>query len=598
MFESYTVAVKVSLLDGITRPISALVGHLRRAEEGASKLQIRLNAIKGFFAGGVGLMGAGAVVAAPLIYAIDKAAELQKQMIAIRIATRGTTDQMNSMRQAIEGVASQTMFSNIDVAKMAKQVATGTGLGAQQVQSILPAYVKYADVQMLMKGTPYETSVKDAIMAAHGAQHYDAKSLTTYLDLINKASLFIPGSTHEIVRGLAYSQGVAKTALGSSDEQNILMIALLNRMGFPGTRGGTNLAAAMTRTIPGVFGSGLLKGKSNEALAAMGMIDAQGHAKVFTDGKFDTTKWMGLMSDYVTREFASHPEAVARQDIMKNFQRAYGTIGSRPAALLSSPQAIEQWRTMGEQMQQFGGFEGMQQIFKDESVAQQYQNAMTNMQSAMVELGLTLLPTVTKALQKFNSYMGELIDWMTKNPGQVKQYAKDVAYFAAALIGLGAISVATSAVIGLTTVIGGLKNAAAASYGAAGLGSAKGLLGGAVSLGGAAGIGYGLGTLAYGNFIQGTSFDENSGRQIAQIMAFLGSQTAKDALAANRDYARPGVARGTIVHAQGAGDVYLDGRKVGIILRPHIIGRPGQPQTGISTFDGRMHLTPAGSGGF
>jgi len=437
-------------------------------------------------------------------------------------------------------------------------------------------------------------SVKDAIMAAHGAQHYDAKSLTEYLNLINKASLMIPGSTHEIVRGLAYSQGIAKTALGSSDEQNILMIAFLNRMGLPGTRGGTNLSAAMTRSIPGVFGSGLLKGESYESLAAQGMIDAQGHAKVFTDGKFDTMKWMGLLSDYVAREFASHPEAVARQDIMKNFQRSYGSIGDRAVSVLSSPQAIEQMRTMAAQMQQFGGFEGMQQIFKDESVAQQYQNAMTNLQSAMVELGLTLLPTVTKALQRFNSYMGELIDWMTKNPGQVKQYAKDVAYFAAALIGLGAISVATSAVIGLTTVIGGLKNTAAKAYGVAGLGSAKGWLGGAGMATAAGAVGYGLGTLAYDNFIQGTSFDENSGRQIAQIMAFLGSQTAKDALAANRDYARPGVARGTIVHTQ----INLDGKKIAKVVTEHQGRMVGKPSTGINTFDGRMHLTPAGSGGF
>jgi len=590
MFESYKIGVRVTVHDAFTGPMSLLLRYFQQTETAATKLHTRLTAIKGFFAGGVGLMGAGATLAAPLIYAVDKAAELQKQMIAIRIATRGTTDQMNSMRHAIEGVASQTMFSNIDVAKMAKQIATGTGKSAQEVQSILPAYVKYADVQLLMKGTPYEQSVKDAIMAAHGAQHFDPKSLATYLDTINKASLFIPGSTTEIVRALAYSQGIAKTALGSDDEQNILMVALLNRMGFPGTRGGTNLSAAMTRSIPGVFGSGLLKGKSYQALAAMNMIDAQGHAKVFTDGKFDTMKWMGLMSDYIAREFASHPEAIARQDIMKNFQRAYGTIGSRVASLLSSPQAIEQFRTMNEQMQQFGGFEGMQLIFKNESVAQQYQNAMTNLQSAMVELGLTLLPTVTKALVKFNGYMGELIAWMTKNPGQVKQYAKDIAYFAGALLGLGAISVATSAVIGLYTVIGGLKNAAAGSYGAAGLGSAKGLLGGAASLGGAAALGYGLGTLAY-NFIQGTSFDENSGRQMAKIMALFGSQTAKDALATNRDYARPRAARGTIVHTQ----INLDGKKIATAVTKHQANAAGHaPQSTGSGFNSLMHISPAG----
>jgi hypothetical protein len=332
-----------------------------------------------------------------------------------------------------------------------------------------------------------------------------------------------------------------------------------------------------------------LKGKSYGALAEEGMIDAQGHAKVFTDGKFDAMKWMGLLSDYVAREFASHSEAVARQNIMKNIQHAYGTIGDRAVSVLSSPQAIEQYRTMHEQMEQFGGFEGMQQIFKDESVAQQYQNAMTNMQSAMVELGLTLLPTVTKALVKFNGYMSELITWMTKNPGQVKQCAKDIAYFAGALLGLGAISVATSAVIGLSTVIGGLKNAAAASYGVAGLGSAKGLLGGAASLGGAAALGYGLGTLAY-DFIQGTSFDENSGRQMAKLMAFFGSQTAKDTLATNRDYARPRAAHGTIVHTQ----VNLDGRTIAKVVSHHFDKEDSRPQTGISSFDPRMSQMPAG----
>src|ERR1700733_1118230 len=243
MFEQYKIAVRVTVLDELGAPLALITRHLLKTEAAATKLQARLTAIKGFFMGGAALMGTGAVFAAPLLYAIDKAAELKKQMIAIRIATRGSTDQMNSMRQAIEGVAAQTMFSNIDVAKIAKLIATGTGLGAQQVQSLIPAYAKYADVQLLMKGTPYEQSVTDAIRAAHGAQHYDAKSLAEYLDLINKASLMMPGSTSEIVKALAYSQGVGKTALGSNDEQNILMVTLLNRLGLPGTRGGTNLSA-------------------------------------------------------------------------------------------------------------------------------------------------------------------------------------------------------------------------------------------------------------------------------------------------------------------------------------------------------------------
>ena len=247
--------------------------------------------------------------------------------------------------------------------------------------------------------------------------------MTQYANLLTKASLIVPGSVSEVVRGLAYFQGIAKTALGSSDEQNVLAVALANRLGFPGTRGGTNLAAAFTRTIPGVFGSGLLKGHSHEALSNMGMIDAQGHAKVFKDGKFDVATWMGLTADYVAKEFASHPEAIARQDIMRNFQWGYGTRGSRVPSIMGSPQAIEQWKQLAAQFSEYGGFESMQAKFADESVAQQYLNAKTNFASAMTEIGITLLPTASAALKKLNVHLQTMIEWISKNPEKVKEYA-------------------------------------------------------------------------------------------------------------------------------------------------------------------------------
>lgn len=559
------------MVDEITRPLAFLTQHLVRSEEAATALQKRLNTIKDLFKGGSLLVGAGAAVAAPLLYAVDKAAELQKQLIGVQIATRGTAQQMNDMRLAIEKIAGVTVFSNIDVAKMAKTIATGTGLGAQQVQSLLPAYAKFADVQLLMKGTPYAQSIPDAIRLAHTAQHYDAASLGTYLDLLTKASFLVPGGLGEVGHALKYSQGIAKTALGVDDKDMVLMTALMNRLGLAGSRGGTNLIAAMTRTIPGIFGSGLLKGKSNEALRAMGMIDAKGHSKAFADGKFDMFSWMGLMGEYVQREFASHPEAIARQDIAKNFQHAFGVQGGRVAALLSSPQAIEQFRQIGDTFGQYGGVESMQRTFANQSVAQQYMNAKTNLVSAWTELGVTLLPLASRALTKFNGYMQTLITWMTKNPDSVGKFAKDVALFAGTLATLGIISITTSAIAGLATALGVLRTAVIATTAAAGGGS----IAGGISRFGKFGVAAGIGLAAY----EGT-------RWIADT--FTPKDFSFGGWLYDKTHSQPAHKGQTTVN------LHIDGKKVAEAVVPHMSMSLTGPETSANIFDSRMQLTPPG----
>jgi hypothetical protein len=123
-----------------------------------------------------------------------------------------------------------------------------------------------------MKETPYSSSVVDAVKMMHLAQKYSPSNVEPYFDAITKASFMMPGGVGELRSALSYYQPMGKAALGVDDQNSIMLVALLSRLGLSGSRGGTNLLAAMTRTIPGVFGSGLLKGKSHEALADMGLL--------------------------------------------------------------------------------------------------------------------------------------------------------------------------------------------------------------------------------------------------------------------------------------------------------------------------------------
>ena len=454
MFEAYKIGVTLSLNNRISSALSVITKDFRKTHAEALLLHNQLNKMKALSLSGI-LMGAGgALVLSPFVVAITKAAELQKHMIAIQIATRGSNAEIIAMRHNIENVASQTIYSNIDVAKMGKLIATGTGLGASQVSSLIPVYAKFADVQQLMKGTPFEESTKSGIRLAHTAQHYDSESLGKYLDLLTKASLIIPGSLSEVGTALKYSQGIAKTALGINDNNVILLISLLNRLGFSTSRGGTNLVAALTRTIPGVFGSGLLKGRSNEALRAMNMTDEKGHSRFFVNGKFDAFAWMRGLSEYVAKTFASKPEAIARQDIMKNFQRAFGTQGSRVAALFSDPQALTQLKLIGQSFQSYGGVESMQEKFADESVTQKFINAKTNFVSALTEIGWTLLPMATKWLTSLNIGLKNLITWITNNPKKVEFLSKAFVSLGVAMMLGGTINLLRASFIGLNLISG------------------------------------------------------------------------------------------------------------------------------------------------
>ena len=420
--------------------------------------------------------------------AVSSAAELQRQMIGIQAVTKGSVGEMTRLEAAIMKVTGVTTFSNVQVAQMAKTLATSNKLTVSQITDLIPVFAKFADAQYVLKGMPPQQSVVEAVRLAHTAQHYTPAELTKYLDLLTRASLITPGSLTEVGHALKYSQGVGKTALGISDDQIVLMTALLNRMGFAGSRGGTNLLAAMTRTIPGVFGSGLLRGKSAEALAAMGFIDESGHSTIFDKGKFSVEKWMMQLSTYLGREFATKSEAIARQDIMKNFQHAFGVQGGRIASLLSNPAALEQMKSLLQEFKMLPGNAEIQGKFADESVWQKAINAQTNMKSILTLLGEKTLPEVGKGLSFFNARLAELIEHLGKGGPEVSAQARLIVY---TLGGLGgALVIFGKVLMGLALLkyLGGVTGALGLLAGTAGTVAAPvlAIVGALVALGAAA----------------------------------------------------------------------------------------------------------------
>lgn len=460
MIEDYTVAVKVKLFNEVSGGLMLMSRQFEGLTDKALIFQGHLKKIQGLMTTGFGMIGAGAALATPFIYAISKASELQKQMIGIQIATHGTTQQMDAMRAAMERASSNTMFSTLDVANMGKIIATANSFNAAQVTSVLPEYAKFADVQLLLKGTDYKTSVSEAVKLAHQAKIYDPAGLAKYLDTLSKASLLSSGNISELGHALKYSQAMGQSILGIDPNQMVIMAAFANRLGLSGSRGGTNMIDALGRSIPGVFGSGLLKGKSYEALSAMGMVDSKGYAKFFKDGKFDTFSFIQGIAHYATDEMKKDPKHGA-QIIYRNLVHALGIQGSRFAALLTSPAALEMLKQMEAQFETSASNSGIQDKYVTGSVSQQFQTSITNFQNAMIELGWNLLPLATHALNDINAALGVLIPWMREHKESVKALSLAILGFAGTMAATGILTLISALgveFLALTTFMYGLYN--------------------------------------------------------------------------------------------------------------------------------------------
>lgn len=503
MIEDYTVAVKVKLFNEVSGGLMLMSRQFEGLTDKALVFQSHLTKIKSLMTTGFGMIGAGGALASPFVYAIAKAAELQKQMIGIQIATHGTTQQMDAMRAVMERASSNTMFSTLDVANMAKIIATANSFNAGQVTSVLPEYAKFADVQLLLKGTDYKTSVSEAVKLAHQAKIYDPAGLAKYLDTLSKASLLSSGNISELGHALKYSQSMGQSILGIDPNQMVILAAFANRLGLSGSRGGTNMIDALGRSIPGVFGSGLLKGKSYEALSAMGMVDSKGYSKFFTDGKFDPFSFIQGVAHYATTEMEKDPKH-GRQEIYKNLVHALGVQGSRFAALLTSPQALEMLQQMEKQFETSASNSGIQDKYVTGSVSQQFQTSLTNFQNAMIELGWNLLPLATHALNDINHELGILIPWMRDHKKEVKDLSYAFIGLAGTMAFTGLVNMLAASFVTLTGIMRGLLavtgiSAASTAMAGAGAGVAVRTAALGATVGGAGIAGY-LG-YKFGNYL-------------------------------------------------------------------------------------------------
>ncbi|MCU7904433.1 MAG: phage tail tape measure protein [Candidatus Thiodiazotropha sp. (ex Epidulcina cf. delphinae)] len=293
-------------------------------------------------------------------------------------------------------------------------------------------------------------------------------------------------------------------------EQGLALIGELNSSGLQGSMAGTALAATFRKMS-----------KASEDL---------GFDLVRTaDGSFDFIASLENLSAAIGG-FENMD-----QETIDELQQIFGEEGIRGITLLG-----KRLKTLRQSQKAVGDSSGLvdasHQAFIDDAQGQ-WDRLTANIRTLGTSISTALLPAITPvvgALANMAGWLGDVVDTL---PGLTMAIAGAVASFSA----LRAISIG-KAVLGGD--FGKAKDIATMKKGRGLLGSLgktlvknKGLIGkaaGRAGLVGAAGAaGYGVGTLINDNLISGTKFGDAIGEGVTRVLAFLGSDEAKNALALN-----------------------------------------------------------------
>lgn len=456
--KAFELAVVFSAVDKMTGPISSMATQLGILDEKTKAVQQRLNEFKNMTFVGGAITAAGIGLAKIMEDGIDTAGKFLSTMTMIQDTTGATADQMDRIQKTIRDSSGSTIFGIQDTANYAKLLAT-SGMNGNQIDSLLPLFTQYAEVQKLGKGSSPEEAITQAIAAAHTVGAYDPDQLSSFLDKYNKSTFMQPGSSSEFADTFKYMAS-RTSGMNLSTDDMLTMSALSNRVGLAGSIGGTEASDMILRTIPGLMsGTGKKDSKQTAALKELGLSDT-----IYdSDGQFKGVA--NLIDQLGQARDKFNPEQFA-----KLAHDAFGQQGMGLAEILGTDRGKDQLKALQEQM---GSMKSIGQMQEDTNKTPEGQmlQLKTNIENLKLDVWLQLAQILNPIFMQLNNIVSKVQEFSSAHPEIAKLAAEFLTFATAAALIVGPLLV-------LVGVIGYLREASAISTGFKLLGTAfKGALG-------------------------------------------------------------------------------------------------------------------------
>lgn len=450
------------------------------------KLTLATAAFQKMLVGGLMVTG-GLAIFGELKKATDLASQYVQTMTQVQIATNATPTQMAALQKLAVQQGTRTQFSMNEEAAMQAALTKTRIDTVGALTAMMPAVNNFAETLLMARNVPATQSAQIAGEFAHLFGQYTAlggpngPGMQYMTNLLGRALAVTPASPQEFLNLTSQFAGTMRPLYGQSaaDQQRFISDAIatsvLEAQLGQQTRGGTQIARLVTRTLGGATSSTLTGGTAQDK-ALRALTDMTGLSFFDKQGKF-----AGMSNLTAIMELAATKKGETPQSLGKLFQNAFGLVGNRQAGILAEKTTFDQLKQIGQMLDPKTGLislNKMRQMY-NQTPQGQANRAASNIQTFETEMGLTFIPVMTTALGAVANLTAALANLAADHPLLTKLAAGAVALGAGFLTVAGAVKLFQGAweILKITTMLGQIQKLAVAMKGMMGLNALSGAAG-------------------------------------------------------------------------------------------------------------------------
>ena len=510
MWAAWTIGIRIFATGNAVGTFNQIASGAQKANAKTQALKKSINDVSRALQIGFGV--AAAVGAEAMFKGIKNAADLQTAMVGVQQATQATTEQMKALRAEAYKVSQETAQSVVTSARV-MQVMGRQGLTAPQILTLAEPVAKFADVQFLSRGVPFEQGATVGTTLAHLFRRYGTSGnndIRPILDMATAMSMSMPHDLDKALTQLSYWVNQAQ-GLGIAPDQIMAAQVLLDRVGFGRGKGGTNIGQLINQSL----GPLQLTAHAQKAKAAMlgqptaanpyalGLLDAQGHNRFFHQGP-NGEKSFDLYGELMA--LATWAKRVPRaDDAIKILTSVFGVQGGRIAELVLDPRVVKQLPAIKQKLDNAlphmqkngvwyrGAVEEAQDAYIWHTMMGQWQVMTTNFQSFLTTIMDPWLADLTTVFKITGKVLADWTNFMQAHPAAAKVAGGALAGGTVASALLAALAGVGAGKFLIGSALGGTPAQLATIFGAGNAARYAGLLAGAgwatVIIGGIAAVG-------------------------------------------------------------------------------------------------------------
>lgn len=568
MSYAYTVAIKLTVANLASQGIRLLAGDLLAAHGAATNLEGKLKSLK-LIAVGYGLEKIGSGMLGFLEKSVDASKEYTRQlslMNASGMQQKEIAESITAAWKTSREVVTSTAADNLKAIRELRSIFGDSHI--DEAYAILPVVQRTKAALEALTGKEQEGVAFDMIKAIElrtpGVMSQAA--IQKNADLMSRSIMAFGGTLNVNDFHMAMKQ-LKTMAFGFNDE--FVYDYLPTFIQEAKTKGGSGSSAATAlRTLSNAMVGGVGINKSSIPVwLEMGLIkpgdvvkNATGQFNLKPHSITDIDVFQGNpvawakrhaseIQGYATKHNMSLVETVMAMFKNTNAQWAMYTLLAKQPQFARDKSLVE---SGGSSIDTYRKLMQTNPQLAEQALHAQWQNILSI-------LGYQILPRLIPYMVKFANVLDSVSQWMQKHPTELKGI----------VIGIGGLAIALS-VLGKVLMTAGIIKLL-------GIGPALGAAG-AAGAGGLAAIGAGLAV----GFIAYLALNK-----IGPDGGVVGWATGKV-----YDFIHPydPNAKSTTVHTT----VNLDGHKIASVVTKHQAKAATAPQTGITGFDDRLSMTPAG----